>query len=481
MMKKVTFFITTALLLQIVAVGVCAARPTEVSGRVYCAAEGGVQGVVVTDGYNFATTDADGTYRLLLDGRAGQVYISTPAGYRTACEGSRPQFFVAVDEQRAEGYDFELWRNPKDNGHHTALVTADVQMTSLDDVRSYGVVLDDMVQLAAQAEGDVFSLDCGDIVGDSPWLYEPYLKVADKGAIPTFRAIGNHDMNYYGDCHESSYVTFERTFSPARYSFNKQGAHYVVLNNNFFLGRDYFYIGYYDQATIDWLRGDLAFVPKGTLLFIVQHIPLRMTAEQKPFEYTYGYLADQTTNASALLRLVEGYDTHILSGHMHFNLNIEHKEGPMEHNTGAVCGTWWKGEICLDGTPRGYGVYEVRDGRVEWYYKSSGFPCEHQLRAYKAGWHKEEPQAVVANVWNWDSRWTVEMWEDGVKTATMERFTGHDKAAYELCSDKKKVVYEWIAPVPTSHLFKAVPTRADADIEIRVTDRFGNTYTARPE
>lgn len=473
------YVLTIAVMLLITTL--CYAGPDAVSGRVFCADEGGIKGVVVTDGYNFTTTDADGDYQLSLDARAKHVYISTPAGYLTASKGSSPQFFLAVEEGRVGGYNFELLHNPKDNGCHTALVTADVQMTSLDDVKSYGVVLDDMVELAEGAAGDVFSLDCGDIVGDSPWLYEPYLKVADAKPIPTYRAIGNHDMNYYGDCHESSYATFEKTFSPARYSFNKKGAHYVVLNNSFFVGRDYFYIGYYDQATIDWLRGDLQFVPKGTLLFIVQHIPLRLTDEQKPFEYTYMYLADQTTNAPALFRLVKDYDTHILSGHMHFNLNLEHKEGPMEHNTGAVCGTWWKGEICLDGTPRGYGVYEVKDGEVEWYYKSSGFPKEHQLRAYKAGWLKDEPQAIVANVWNWDSKWTVEMWEDGKKTATMEQFTGHDRAAYELCSDKEKVVYEWIAPVQTSHLFKAVPQNQDAEVEIRVTDRFGNTYVACPE
>ena len=75
----------------------------------------------------------------------------------------------------------------------------------------------------------------------------------------------------------------------------------------------------------------------------------------------------------------------------------------------------------------------------------------------------------------------MELWENGKKTASMEQFTGHDRAAYELCSDKKKVVYEWIAPVPTSHLFKAVPKSTDAEVEIRVVDRFGNTYTARPE
>jgi hypothetical protein len=172
---------------------------------------------------------------------------------------------------------------------------------------------------------------------------------------------------------------------------------------------------------------------------------------------------------------------HIISGHMHFNLNLEHAEGPMEHNTGAVCGTWWRGDVCLDGTPMGYGVYEVDGTDVSWYYKSSGYDKEYQLRAYKPGSKADQPAAVVANVWNWDSKWSVELYEDGVKTADMTQFEGYDRAAYELCSDKEKVVYSWISPIATTHLFSAEPKNPDAKLEVRATDRFGRTFTATVE
>ena len=84
----------------------------------------------------------------------------------------------------------------------------------------------------------------------------------------------------------------------------------------------------------------------------------------------------------------------------------------------------------------GYGVYEVDGTDVSWYYKSSGYDKEYQLRAYKPGSKADQPAAVVANVWNWDSKWSVELYEDGVKTADMTQFEGYDRAAYELCSDK---------------------------------------------
>ena len=47
-----------------------------------------------------------------------------------------------------------------------------------------------------------------------------------------------------------------------------------------------------------------------------------------------------------------------MSGHTHFNESWE-QDNIIEHNHGTVCGAWWTGPICGDGTPRGYGVYEV--------------------------------------------------------------------------------------------------------------------------
>lgn len=452
-----------------------------VGGSVRSAEGAGIEGVVVTDGYNFAQTDSEGNYTMELDGRARHIYISTPAGYLVENKGSIPQFFLPVDEAVRE-YNFTLTRNPNDDTKHTFFATADVQVTSKEDIARYATIAEDMRQLAESVSGDSFSVDCGDIVGDSPWLYPFYLEVADGAGIPVWRILGNHDMDYHGKCFETSYKTFEKIFAPNYYSMNRGKAHYVFLNNNFYVGREYFYMGYYTEALLEWLERDLSYVPKDALVVIVQHIPARLTPNQVPFEYTGYALADQTMNAGALFNLLKEYPkSHIISGHMHFNLNIEHAEGPMEHNTGSVCGTWWRGDICLDGTPMGYGVYEVDGTDVSWYYKSSGYDKEYQLRAYKPGSKSDQPAAVVANVWNWDSAWSVELYEDGVKTADMTRFEGHDRAAYELCSDKEKVVYSWISPVPTSHLFCAEPQNPNAKLEVRATDRFGRTYTAELE
>lgn len=90
-------------------------------------------------------------------------------------------------------------------------------------------------------------------------------------------------MNYDGRTHETSYKTFEDTFGPSYYSFNKGNAHYIVVDNNFFIGRDYFYMGYLDEKTFAWLDQDLSYVPKGSLVFFIMHIPSRQTEKQEAF------------------------------------------------------------------------------------------------------------------------------------------------------------------------------------------------------
>lgn len=453
----------------------------EVKGSV-CTTEGnGIEGVVVTDGYNFTQTDQQGNFTIEVDRRARHIYISTPSGYLVENKGSIPQFFLPVSDS-TESYDFTLTENPNDDTRHTFFATADVQATSKEDIARYATIAEDMGALAKSVGGDYFSVDCGDIVGDSPWLYPHYLEVADAVGIPVWRILGNHDMNYYGKCFETSYKTFEDIFAPNYYSMNRGKAHYIFLNNNFYVGREYFYMGYYTEALLEWLEKDLSYVPEDGLVFVIQHIPARLSPEQAPFEYNGFVIAEQTTNAGALFELLKGHKkSHIISGHMHYNLNLEHVEGPMEHNSGSVCGTWWRGDVCLDGTPMGYGVYEVDGTDVSWYYKASGREKEYQLRAYKPGSKADQPSAVVANVWNYDSKWSVELYEDGKKTADMTQFEGYDRAAYELCSDKEKVVYAWISPVPTSHLFWAEPKNPNAKIEVRATDRFGRTYIASLE
>ena len=59
----------------------------------------------------------------------------------------------------------------------------------------------------------------------------------------------------------------------------------------------------------------------------------------------------------------------------------------------------------------------------------------------------------------------------------MKRYIGYDPEAKRVCLDKKKVLYDWIVPAKTGHLFRITPTKGINNIEVRVTDRFGNIYS----
>lgn len=133
-------------------------------------------------------------------------------------------------------------------------------------------------------------------------------------------------------------------------------------------------------------------------------------------------------------------------------------------------------DVCIDGTPQGYGVYEVDGNQVKWYYKSAGHPKDYQFRSYGAGTSKEFPKDIIANVWNWDKNWKVEWLENGKVMGAMTQYTGVDPYAHKVCTDKKRTMQSWISAANTGHMFRATPENPRANIKIKVTDRFGNVY-----
>lgn len=446
-------------------------------GMVTCDGKG-ISNVVVTDGLRCVTTDRNGFFQLPNLGDTRFVYISTPAGYLTECSQTIPRFYREIDMSKSTEYNFRLKKNPLNEDKHLFVVEADVQAGLKEHWDLYTPILEDYKSLIDGCSNQhVFGLNCGDLFWDTPETFFPsYIERVEKLSLPIYRAIGNHDMNYGGRSHETSYHTFEGYFGPTRYSFNKGRAHYIVINNSFYVGREHFYIGYIDEKTLKWIEEDLSYVPKGTLIFLVTHIPIRITEKERPFNYDYTLLAGETINAKSLFKLLEGYETHFLTGHLHSNSNVVFNDRHMEHNTGAVCGIWWHADVCIDGTPQGYGVYEVNGNKVQWYYKSAGHPKEYQFRAYPMGSSKEFPEDIVVNVWNWDKDWKVEWLENGQLMGEMHQYKGVDPYAQKVCQDKKGIMQSWISAVPTDHMFRVTPRNLRAEIEIRVTDRFGNVY-----
>ena len=452
------------------------ASAKDLCGRVMCEGKG-LADVVVTDGFDCVQTDAEGYYRLESKRGVRFVYLTMPAGYTVACkDGTIPQFYQTVDPKNyKDSYDFQIMKNPKDDNHHVFTVQADVQVVTEDNIKDYqnGVVADMNKYMSKyRKKHDVFSLDCGDIVGDSPHLYPSYIKAASDLDMPIYRAIGNHDMTHGGRTYEYSYSTFEDYFGPVYYSFNKGKAHYIVLDNCFYVNRDYQYIGYIDERTFSWMDQDLALVPKDHVVFVLAHIPACLTKDIK----WNALIPNETSNVAALHSILKDYDAHIITGHTHFHLNVCFNDKLMEHNTAAVCGIWWRADICVDGTPVGYSVFDVDGNDVKWLYKSAGYEDDFQFKAYPVGSSKEYPNDIIANVWNYDDLWKVEWYENGKLSGEMTKFEGYDPYASVICADKERVKYDWVSPMMNEHMFRATPKDVNAKIEIRVTDRFGRVY-----
>lgn len=448
-----------------------------VKGRVICDKQG-VENVVVTDGKYFATTDAKGRYSLPANEEATWVYLSVPSGYLAPCSNGVTQFFKKIEAGRDSGYDFTLSKNLKSDRSHRFILFSDVQVKKMKEVDKFEAFTSDAASFIAASSDSIdhFGIDCGDVVGDNHDLYPAYIDKTKKIGIPIAHAIGNHDMDYYGRSHETSYHTFENVFGPTNYSFNKGNAHYIVLNDVYYVGREYFYIGSLTEKTLAWLEKDLSYLKKGALVFVAMHIPSTLSEKVAPFEYSFR-IAEQMTNAQALHNMLKPFNAHILSGHTHYNKNIVISDRLFEHNVGAASGAWWQGDVCVDGTPIGYGVFDVNGDDVKWHFKSVGKPSTYQIRAYPLHYSSSYDDYVVANIWNWDSSWKVEWFENGVSMGQMERFKGKDPYVAKLYSDKSNLDYKWIYPSETEHLFRAKPQFTNSTIEIRATDRFGNVYS----
>jgi hypothetical protein len=270
--------------------------------------------------------------------------------------------------------------------------------------------------------------------------------------------------------------TFKSHFGPTYYSFNRGEVHYVVLDDVFFIGKSKKYIGYIPEKQFEWLEQDLALVKPGSTVVVSVHIPVN-SGTQKREKMNEEPIGGVVSNRKELYRLLAPFKVHIMSGHTHFNEKVFQGENIIEHIHGTVCGAWWTGPICKDGTPNGYGVYEVNGSEISWYHKAVGFGKEYQLRIYPVGSVKEKPEHFAVNVWNWDPKWKIEWFEDGKSMGELSREVSFDPLSVQLhLGDTKPAKRAWIEPELTDHMFFGKPSSNAEKIIVQATDRFNNIY-----
>jgi len=300
----------------------------------------------------------------------------------------------------------------------------------------------------------------GDIVWDEHKLYPEYDKAVEQMGIPFFQCLGNHDMDYTNAGDETSDATFKQYYGPTYYSFNRGQVHYVVMDNVRYLGKDRLYDGYISQNQLDWLKKNLEFVPKEKLIVLCLHIPVHNAVK----------------NNTDLYAILGDRNVHIMSGHTHYLRNVV-KRNIFEHNHGTVCGAWWTGPICEDGTPNGYGIYKVKGTSLEWHYQSTGMQADHQLKIFLQ--NEGDNKKAVVNIWNYDPEWKTEYWIDEIHKGALVQTTGMDPLAKTTLSGPELPKPRGFAePKNTDHLFTSMIPADAKQIRVVATDRFGKKYSA---
>lgn len=467
-----------------------------------------VEGVTVSDGYNCAVTDSKGIYQLKKGSEhAARIFVSLPSEYKVPVKDGLPCFWQSLSKGEHR-YDFVLEKLevPENDFHLVCLADPQCQNKNRHTERFWKETVPDVKATVEELgrKAPVYAITLGDIgynvtkteYNISGGIFNEMKKAMAEQNIgaPVFQVMGNHDhhliagnSSYSVDTDIEMEKYFSLSFGPVNYSFNRGDAHIVAMDDILATNPENPYKCGFRDDQVEWLRQDLENVPKDKLLILCIHIPL--------------YYSASAQNVSKVLAMCKSFaECHVMSGHTHRSINTPSTCGTniYEHTHGAVCGAWWWSTVNTDGTPNGYGIYEISGNHVkEWRYKGVGLDASKQIRMYRGNmafmsggtqtfnFAKNNASDLWANIWNWDPDWTVEVYEDGEKTGVMSRYTNDNESTGDARDawavgyhvgikgrsvgsyDKKNV----------KHLLHYTLKNPDAAVEIRAIDRFGNTWT----
>jgi 3',5'-cyclic AMP phosphodiesterase CpdA len=235
-----------------------------------------------------------------------------------------------------------------------------------------------------------FAIQGGDHIFDglavplsrSQELFHLYGETEQQLSLKVYHTMGNHDviglfpksrMNLADPSYGKSY--FEDKIGPRYQSFDHKGVHFIILDSiGFAPERTYF--GFLDEGQLQWLRADLAKVSATTPVILVSHIPLITAYGQysAPPATPPVHNGLSVSNTYEILPLLAKHNViGVLQGHTHVNERVEFN-GISYITGGAVSGNWWKG--IHEGTPEGFTVCTVKDGKLTTRYETYGFHAD---------------------------------------------------------------------------------------------------------
>ena len=493
----------------------------------------GVENVVVSDGAEVTVTNEKGIYQLKSAKKWGYVFISVPSGYEVPSVGVLPQFHRALKNSAdvVERADFKLEKVDGQDSYKIFML-GDMHLANrTGDLGQFAQFTSDLTDYMTRHKGEkMYALTLGDMTWDLYWYsnsyyFPQYLNTVNSQIknLQIFHTMGNHDNDFQTRSDYDAAVKYVDQICPTYYSFNIGKVHYVVMDDidcSSYDGSTFRnYVKSLSAEQLDWLAKDLSYVAKTTPVVVAMHA-------QVFYPTTSGFKIDHDqVNTLRLFDILDGYTVRFVTGHTHKLFNVT-PDAPIvdghnfrEYNSGSVCASWWWSgnltpgiHIGTDGTPGGYGIWDVTGTDFQCLYKSTGWPEEYQFRSYDLNnvhfsmadvplmpsdisasvknaymqyvnaYPQNNDNEVLINIWNWNSDWTLSVVDENRKTLPYTEVWAYDPLHIAALSVKRfnnaglKSTPSFITDKFT-HFFKVKADDADTDLVITVKDEFGNEWT----
>ena len=493
----------------------------------------GVENVVVSDGAEVTVTNEKGIYQLKSAKKWGYVFISVPSGYEVPSVGVLPQFHRALKNSAdvVERADFKLEKVDGQDSYKIFML-GDMHLANrAGDLGQFAQFTSDLTDYMTRHKGEkMYALTLGDMTWDLYWYsnsyyFPQYLNTVNSQIknLQIFHTMGNHDNDFQTRSDYDAAVKYVDQICPTYYSFNIGKVHYVVMDDidcsNYDGSTSRNYVKSLSAEQLDWLAKDLSYVAKTTPVVVAMHA-------QVFYPTTSGFKIDHDpVNTLRLFDILDGYTVRFVTGHTHKLFNVT-PDAPIvdghnfrEYNSGSVCASWWWSgnltpgiHIGTDGTPGGYGIWDVTGTDFQCLYKSTGWPEEYQFRSYDLNnvhfsmadvplmpsdisasvknaymqyvnaYPQNNDNEVLINIWNWNSDWTLSVVDENRKTLPYTEVWAYDPLHIAALSVKRfnnaglKLTPSFITDKFT-HFFKVKADDADTDLVITVKDEFGNEWT----
>lgn len=493
----------------------------------------GVENVVVSDGAEVTVTNEKGIYQLKSAKKWGYVFISVPSGYEVPSVGVLPQFHRALKNSAdvVERADFKLEKVDGQDSYKIFML-GDMHLANrMGDLGQFAQFTSDLTDYMTRHKGEkMYALTLGDMTWDLYWYsnsyyFPQYLNTVNSQIknLQIFHTMGNHDNDFQTRSDYDAAVKYVDQICPTYYSFNIGKVHYVVMDDidcsSYDGSTSRNYVKSLSAEQLDWLAKDLSYVAKTTPVVVAMHA-------QVFYPTTSGFKIDHDpVNTQRLFDILDGYTVRFVTGHTHKLFNVT-PDAPIvdghnfrEYNSGSVCASWWWSgnltpgiHIGTDGTPGGYGIWDVTGTDFQCLYKSTGWPEEYQFRSYDLNnvhfsmadvplmpsdisasvknaymqyvnaYPQNNDNEVLINIWNWNSDWTLSVVDENRKTLPYTEVWAYDPLHIAALSVKRfnnaelELTPSFITDKFT-HFFKVKADDADTDLVITVKDEFGNEWT----